>query len=342
MDWWCMDKKNYMDYICKLGWAEIPDLQSKFNLKYSEAKKLVNELVADKVLDLDEGIRYKVIKCETKNSVQVKEGNAFKKEDVDFTRLEGHMSGLFDDEEDDEDDAFFDTDAMFDDMFDDDDLFDDEEDDDDEDEEEDGDGYYKAVSERRARTSEISEELDRIRLSLEETKKRILEKRVQDATFEKLREQMQQNTIQIRRQREVLYYRSKSLEEFIEIFPLNEPKKDYFEGDTDLARTIHFIMNAYNAKFNYNNGRPDIKFAEQKICKRALPVYTKWNFDDLKDNLIQTIKQKMIDYETKHTAEINSIINQRFCSNLKESQLTEMIRFVFLNMTDKLYEILRK
>lgn len=55
-----MDKEMILEYILQQGYAEIPSIQRQFKLSYSEARQAVNELVQDKYLVFDSGIRYSV------------------------------------------------------------------------------------------------------------------------------------------------------------------------------------------------------------------------------------------------------------------------------------------
>ena len=56
-----MDKEIILEYILQQGYAEIPSIQRHFRLSYAEARQTVNELVKDKYLVFDSGIKYSVV-----------------------------------------------------------------------------------------------------------------------------------------------------------------------------------------------------------------------------------------------------------------------------------------
>lgn len=56
-----MDKEIILEYILQQGYAEIPSIQRHFRLSYAEARKAVNELVQDKYLVFDSGIKYSIV-----------------------------------------------------------------------------------------------------------------------------------------------------------------------------------------------------------------------------------------------------------------------------------------
>lgn len=53
-----MDKKEVIEYIETVGYAEIPSIQRKFKLSYRQVRDIVAELTADKRLVYKGGIRY--------------------------------------------------------------------------------------------------------------------------------------------------------------------------------------------------------------------------------------------------------------------------------------------
>lgn len=85
-----MEKETLLDYIMQQGCAEIPSIQRHFKLSYAEARKAVNELVEDKYLVFDSGVKY-AIAFEKKE-----EENPFadlKPFEVDVDEFE-HLDGL--------------------------------------------------------------------------------------------------------------------------------------------------------------------------------------------------------------------------------------------------------
>lgn len=62
-----MDKDNILNSIKNNGGAEIPALQEQFSLSYREAKKIIDELIADKRLSFESGLKYVYVKDADKN-----------------------------------------------------------------------------------------------------------------------------------------------------------------------------------------------------------------------------------------------------------------------------------